>query len=220
MTDRALYALLARRYGDGTDLRRSDTAAVSKLDSDLFTGRTDIKILDLRSFYLGTAGSVANPYDYRFPLTDTAAGKPSTAVEEVYIHQPNMPFTAYQLYGDASDPVLRLSRFWLTCRYLQGRPDDGTRIIAGMAYLSVASLGASGTDFDTNVKASVLIIDAEVTKDWQSLQAAPLAATEVYVRDDQLAAAQGYAKYSAAKSLRPVSQFAADHPADAGWWKW
>lgn len=220
MTDRALYALLARRYGDGTDLRRSDTAAVSKLDSDLFTGRTDIKILDLRSFYLGTAGSVANPYDYRFPLTDTAAGKPSTAVEEVYIHQPNMPFTAYQLYGDASDPVLRLSRFWLTCRYLQGRPDDGTRIIAGMAYLSVASLGASGTDFDTNVKASVLIIDAEITKDWQSLQAAPLAATEVYVRDDQLAAAQGYAKYSAAKSLRPVSQFAADHPADAGWWKW
>lgn len=27
MTDRALYALLARRYGDGTDLRRTDTAA-------------------------------------------------------------------------------------------------------------------------------------------------------------------------------------------------
>lgn len=220
MTDRALYALLAKRYGDGTDLRRTDTCVVTAIDTDLFTGRTDIKVLDLRSFNIGLYTSVANPYNYRTPLIDSAtAGKGTTGVTEVYLNQPNLPFVAYQLYTTAADPVIRLTHFWLTCRYLQGRPDDGTRIKADYVYLNIAAWNACSSDFDTNVKAGVLILDTEITRDYQSQQSTPLTDTAVYVRDDQLTAARGYAKLSSAKTLRPMSQFNADYPSEADWWK-
>lgn len=88
-----------------------------------------------------------------------------------------------------------------------------------MAYLNIATWGSCSADFDTNVKATVLILDTEITRDWQSVGSDPLAATEVYVRDDQLAAAHGFPRLAAAKALRPMSQFAAHHPGEAGWWR-
>lgn len=221
--DNALEKLLVQLYGDGTGISQDMADQVTHFAETDFANRQDIRVLDLRRFRNLNLRSKDDAGSRCVVLDRDTDATAVTSVQDIYLYAPNTEITNRTfVYGYNTGATFR--HLWITGFNLRGG-DNKPAFSVDFLYTRMTCADNDvpyRSYWPRNIIAKVWIIDNDITRDVTLGYGDEnrLKSVIAYFRDDQLALTANYTNWSKITDRRPLSQFNADYPDEADWYKW